>query len=109
MPSKELTNLGLFKKDNNAKSGLYVIIMSPTSFRVNLHSIVCLNAKELLARSRRHMSSLSDSNVIRTHNYLVRKRTLNHIAKLASLAKWLSVCLRTKWLWVRMTLLSLEI
>ena len=28
---------------------LYVVIMSCTSFRVNLHSIVCLNVKELLA------------------------------------------------------------
>ena len=34
---------------------LYVIIMSRNSFRVNPHSIVCLNAKELLAQSRRHI------------------------------------------------------
>ena len=47
--------------------GLYVIIMSRTSFRVNLHSIVFLNVKELLVR------------------------------------------LRTKWLWVRITLLSLKL
>ena len=72
-----------------------------------------------------------------THNHLVHKRTINHLAKLAkclrsvvstylygafdcmflslsrkrfkvnphsSLAKWLSVCLRTKWLWVRVML-----
>ena len=26
--------------------------------------------------------SLSDSNLIRTHNHLVRKHTLNHLAKL---------------------------
>ena len=57
---------------------LYVIIMSRSSFRVNPHSIVCLNVKELLARSRRHIWSLSDSNVIRTHNNLIRKETLNH-------------------------------
>ena len=62
---------------------LYVIIMSRKRFRVNLHSIVCLNVKELLARSTCHIWSLSDSNVIRTHNHLVRKRTLNHLAKLA--------------------------
>ena len=37
----------------------------------------------------------SDCNGIRTHNHLVRKRTLRH---LASLAKWLSVRLKTKWL-----------
>ena len=66
-------------------SWLYVIIMSRTSFRVNSHSIVCMNIKELRARSRRHIWSLSDSNEIRTHNHLVRKRTLNHLAKLAFL------------------------
>ena len=34
----------------------------------------------------------SDGNSIRTHNHLVRKRTLNH---LATLAKWLSCVLST--------------
>ena len=33
-------------------NSLYAIIMSRTSFRVNPHSIACLNVKELLARSR---------------------------------------------------------
>ena len=33
------------------------------------------------------MVKLSDCNEIRTRNYLVRKRTLNHLVKLA---KWLS-------------------
>ena len=41
---------------------LYVLIMSRTCFRANLHSIVCLNVKELLARSRCHIWSLSNSN-----------------------------------------------
>ena len=45
-------------------------------------------------------STHSDSNGIRTYNDLGRKRTLNHLAKLAaklgSLAKPLSVRLRTK-------------
>ena len=72
--------------------------MSRTSFRVNLCTIVCLNIKELLARSRLHIWSLSDSNGIRTHKHLVRKQTLKHLVKLACLAKWLSVCLRAKWL-----------
>ena len=52
------------------------------------------------------LMKLSDSNVIRTHNQLFHKRTLSH---LASLAKWLSVRLRTKRLWVRITLLSLRL
>ena len=46
----------------------------------------------------------SDCNWTRTHNYLVRTWTLNHLAKLVSLVKWLSVRLRTKWLWVRVQL-----
>ena len=43
------------------------------------HVQVCLNVKELLGRSRRHIWSLSDSNSIRTHNQLVRKRTLKNL------------------------------
>ena len=60
--------------------------MSRTSFRVNF----CLNVKKLLDRSRRHIWNLSGNNEI-----------------LASLAKWLSARLRNKWLWVRISLLSL--
>ena len=66
--------------------------MSHTSFGVNPHSIVCRNVKKLLAWSRRHIWSLSDSNWIWTHNHLVRKQTLNHLAKLA---KWLSCVVST--------------
>ena len=40
---------------------------------------ICLNVKELLAQRRREIWSLSDSNGTRTHNNLVRKRTLNHL------------------------------
>ena len=52
----------------------------------------------------------SDCNWSRTysHNHLVHKQTLNHLAKLASLAKWLSICLWTKWLWVRVQLQSIK-
>ena len=57
-----------------------------------------LNVKELLAGSRRKIWSLSDCNWTRTQNHLVRKQTLNH------LAKRLSVRLRTKWFWVRVQL-----
>ena len=38
----------------------------------------CLNVKELLARSRHKILSLSDSNWTRTQNHLVCKWTLNH-------------------------------
>ena len=46
-----------------------------------------MNVKELIAWNRRNIWSLSDSNGIWNHNHLVRKQTLNHLAKLA---KWLS-------------------
>ena len=49
------------------------------------------------ARSRRHIWSLSHSNNIRTHNHLVRKQTINH---LAHLAKGLSCC-ECEYLYVR--------
>ena len=69
----------------------------------------CMNVKELLARNRHDIWSLSDSNGIRTHNHLVHKRTLSRLAKLASLAKWLTIRLRTKWLWLRIPLQSLKL
>ena len=39
-----------------------------------------------------------------TCNHLVRKRTVNQLVKLAGLSKWLSGCLQTKWLCVRIPL-----
>ena len=63
----------------------------------------CLKAKELLARSRPKIWSLGDCNWTQTQNHLVRKRTLNH------LAKWLSVRLRTKWFWVWVQLQSQKV
>ena len=70
----------------------------------------CLNVKEILAGSRREIWSLSDCNWTRNPEpLLVCKRTLNNLAKLASLAKWLSVRLRTKWFWVRVQLQSLKL
>ena len=47
----------------------------------------CLNVEEFLARNRHDIGSLCDSNGIQTHNHLVCKWTLNHLAQLA---KWLS-------------------
>ena len=55
----------------NTYAGLYVMIMLRVGFRVNPDSIVYLNVKELLARSRRHASSLCDRNGIRTLNHLL--------------------------------------
>ena len=41
-----------------------MVLLCRTSFRVNPHSIVCLNVKELLAQSRLHIWSFSDRNGI---------------------------------------------
>ena len=79
--------------------------MSRTRFRMNLHSIV-YECQGRLAVNRLDIQSLSKSKGIRTHKHLVRKRTPNHLPKLARLAKWLGVRLSTKWLWVRIALLS---
>ena len=46
----------------------------------------CLNFKKLLARNRRDIWSLGNWNGTRTHNLLIRKQTLNHLAKLAELS-----------------------
>ena len=43
-----------------------------------------LNIKELLAWSRHNIWSLSDCNATATHNHLVCKWTINHLAKLAT-------------------------
>ena len=45
----------------------------------------------------------SGCNETRTHNHLVRKQTLNH------LAKCLSIRLQTRWFWVRVSLHSLKL
>ena len=75
---------------------LYVVIMLRRSFKVNPHSLVCLNFKELLAWNRCHIKCLSDSNMIWTHNCLVCKRTLNDLAKQVN---WL-ICVVSTYLYV---------
>ena len=52
----------------------------------------CLNVKELFVQDRGETWSLSDCNWTRTHNHLVHKQTLNHLAKLA---KWLNCIVST--------------
>ena len=51
----------------------------------------CLNVKELLAQCRCKISSWCDCNWTRTQNHLVRKWTLNHLAKLASHCSHLNI------------------
>ena len=52
----------------------------------------CLNIIEILSQSMRKIWSVSYCNWNRTQNHLVRKQTLNHLAKLS---KWLSCVLST--------------
>ena len=51
------------------------------------------------------LKCLSDCNLTRTHNHLIRKRTLNRLAKV----HWALVRLRTKWFWIRVQLQSLKL
>ena len=67
---------------------------------------VCSSVHGLLVKKWLAMKNLSDYDRIRTHNYLIGKQTLNQLAKLA---KWLSVRLPTKWLWVWIPLQSLKL
>ena len=70
----------------------YYYVMYAFQSESTLYS--CLNIKELLARNKRDIWSLSDSNGIRTHNHLVGKRTLNQLGKPA---KWSSCVVSTYW------------
>ena len=66
-----------------------------------IHSIVAW-------MSRNSLLGAGISDCPRNHNHLVHKQTLNHLAKLANLAKWLSIRLRTKWCWVGVQLYKLS-
>ena len=87
----------------------YDCMLSCHAFQSESTLYNCLNVKELVDQIRRHIWCLSDNNRIRTHNHLVHKQTLNHLAKLTSLAKWLSAHLWTKGLWVRVQLQLLKL
>ena len=76
-------------------------------FQIESTMYSCLNVKKLLVRNRSDIWNLSDCNGTWTHNHLVCKQTLNQLAKLASLAKWLSVHLWTELLRVWVLLQSL--
>ena len=59
-----------------------------------IHTLYLLVVKELLARNTRNIQSLSDCNGSRTHNKLVRRRTLSHLAKRTKWLSWIvSTCL----------------
>ena len=80
--------------------------MEDCSHRLVRHSSVFVKIKNILKSRHLNSDPWCDCNGIRTHNHLVRKQILNHLAKQASVVKWLRVRLRTKWLWVRIPLQS---
>lgn len=62
-------------------------------------SIQHIKSNKQIFKKKKTLFLLSDCNGTQTHNNLLPKLTLNHLAKF--LTKWLSVRLRTSWLWVR--------
>ena len=98
----------------NETSFEYMLLHVTHEFRSeSIHSIVYVNVKEILARSRRHIWNLSDNNGIQTHNHLFRQRTLRHLAKLAKrlscvVSTYLYGVFDCMLLWVRILLMSLE-
>ena len=66
-------------------STLFIVCYYHVTYAIHSESTLysCLNVKEFFARNRRDMQNLEDYNGTRTHNHLVRKQTLNHLAKLA--------------------------
>ena len=55
----------------------------------SIDKVFCLIFNKLLARYRRVIRNLSDSNGFRIHSHLVCKQTFNNFAKLANLSIWL--------------------
>ena len=66
-------NIYLFKLNNRCKISDYVIIMSHTCFRVNLHSVVPWMSRNSLLETGADIQNLSGSNRIRTDNHLVKE------------------------------------
>ena len=74
---------------------LYVLTISSTCFTVNRNSNICLNIKELIARNRCNICSLSDCNRTRTNNHLFRKRNtqpFGHCDQIDWRELWLLIC-----------------
>ena len=66
---------------------------------MNLHFAIASRSINSLLRASNRICNLSYCNGILTKKHLAYKQTLNFLLQLVSLAKWLGVFLRTKWLW----------
>ena len=86
-----------FTKNNSPKKPLFLVftylgplsLQTRTKLRKSFRGILICCKYQIVFKSQ---NKLSNSNYIRTHNRLVRKRTLNHLSKLA---KWFSCVLGT--------------
>ena len=93
--SKYITGQGFTTSTAENLTVCYHHVMYEFQCAFTLYS--CLNFQELLAQNRRHIWNVSDSNWILAHNHLLRKRTLNHLAKLAYFLNdwvvlWVLIC-----------------
>ena len=64
----------------------------------------CLKVKKLFSRNKHGIWDKSDHNEIQIYYQVLCKPTLNNLAKLANVVKWLSIFLQNKSLWVRILL-----
>ena len=111
-PSKSMMKKNHFKTGKQKKQAQMTMIFKVMPIKgiwigciyVWLVSLEFRQPRSLLLKS-----SKCYCNGTQTYNHLVCKQTHNHLDKLTSLAKWLNVSLRTKWLWVRVLLQSLKL
>ena len=61
-------------------------------------------SKEAFSRNKHGIWDKSDYNEIQIYYQVLCKPTLNNLAKLANVVKWLSIFLQNKSLWVRILL-----
>ena len=76
----------LTKKKQNTRRMDILRFTDPNPQPLNSHPqkvTANLNLVKIFSQNQKQMKHCSDSNEIRTHNHLVRKRTLNHLVSLA--------------------------
>ena len=101
----------------------FLLLLSVISQYVFLHNIVLIHRLDAFLyfdSQNNNTNRILSFNLLNVSNSKCQQRdsnlqphslqtNTNHLAKLANLAKWLSVHLRTKWLWIRIALPSLKL
>ena len=85
---------------------LYITMVSLTSSRVNLHPIFCLNVNKVPARSRCHIWSLGDSDMIRTLNHLVRLTSTQPFSQTGQMIKLFCEYVSVRCIWLKVIIMS---